>query len=114
MRRPIANRNVLYTIEDGVLLQTVSGDRSYHHRCALDVFENVVWAMGEISIEGKGTSTIELATHCRTPFSQTSVALEFLKERGLVDVRHRRCYPACADLHLHAMIEFHALREEIS
>ncbi len=40
------------------------------------------------------------------------MALEFLKERGLVEVRHRRCYPASNSVHLDAMVEFHALREE--
>jgi hypothetical protein len=41
-----------------------------------------------------------------------NVALEFLKERGLVDVRHRRCYPSTRHTHLDAMVEFHALAEE--
>jgi predicted transcriptional regulator len=45
-------------------------------------------------------------------FTQVNVALEFLKERGIVDVRHRRCYPGTRDVHLDAMIEFHALAEE--
>jgi len=37
------------------------------------------------------------------------VALEFLKERGLVEVRHRHCYPATEDVYLDAMVEYHAL-----
>jgi hypothetical protein len=40
------------------------------------------------------------------------VALEFLKERGIMEVRHRRCYPASKSVHLDAMTEFFALAEE--
>jgi hypothetical protein len=43
-----------------------------------------------------------------------NVSLEFLKERGLVEVRHRRCYPATKHTHLDAMVEFHALAEQCS
>ncbi len=45
------------------------------------------------------------------PFTQVNVALEFLKERGLVDVRHRRCFPATLDVYLDAMVEYHALAD---
>jgi hypothetical protein len=41
-----------------------------------------------------------------------NVALEFLKERGLVEVRHRRCYPASPDVYLDAMVEYLALEHQ--
>ena len=55
---------------------------------------------------------MQIARKEHLPFTQVNVALEFLKERGIVDVRHRRCYPATESVHLDAMVEWHALREE--
>jgi hypothetical protein len=45
-------------------------------------------------------------------FTQVDVAFAFLHERGIIDRRHRRNYPASSSVHLDAMIEWHALREE--
>ena len=65
--------------------------------------------MGETPAEGRGTTLIDVVGREDLPFTQVNVALEFLKERGLVEVRHRRCYPATKHTHLDAMVEFHAL-----
>ena len=43
------------------------------------------------------------------PCTQAAITLAFLKERGCVVVRHRRCYPASNFLVEDALIEFHAL-----
>jgi hypothetical protein len=43
------------------------------------------------------------------PCTQAAVALAFLKERGCIDVRRKRSYPASAILVEDALIEFHAL-----
>jgi hypothetical protein len=40
------------------------------------------------------------------------VALAFLYERGIIDRRHRRNDPASCSVRLHAMIEWHALRQK--
>jgi hypothetical protein len=67
--------------------------------------------LGATPREGGGTSVARLARQERLPFTQINVALEFLKERGIVDVRHRHCYPATEDVYLDAMVEYHALAE---
>ena len=116
MKTNLKNRNVQFTHEDGCLVRTVTADagdgRTYTHRCSKDIFETVAWAIEELPREGAGTTLMEIARQGNLPFTQVNVTLEFLKERGIVDVRHRRCYPATSSVHLDAMVEFHALAEE--
>ena len=45
------------------------------------------------------------------PYTQVNVALEFLKERGCVEARGRRTYPASKATFEDAMVEFHFLAE---
>ena len=88
----------------------MGGPRSYTHRCSRRAFEAVAHLLAETPAEGEGTALGDIAEREQLAFTQANVALEFLKERGLVEVRHRRCYPAtCGDLYLDAMVEFHAL-----
>jgi hypothetical protein len=115
-----SRRDVRFTAEDGYLVRTVticgraSGPRTYTHRCTKRAFESVAHALAETPAEGQGTSLGDIAEREQLPFTQANVALEFLKERGLVDVRHRRCCPAsCGDLYLDAMVEFYALAEKL-
>jgi hypothetical protein len=110
----LKDRDVRFFVQDGHLVRTVTaaaGDgRSYTHRCTKASFEKVAHAVAETPPEGEGTALGAVARRERIPFTQANVALEFLKERGLVDVRHRRCYPAGGgDVYLDAMVEFHAL-----
>ena len=116
MKTNIRKRDVRFTVQDGCLVRTVAGDagdgRTYTHRCAKAVFETVGWAVEELPREGGGTTLMMIARQENLPFTQVNVALEFMKERGLVDVRHRRCYPATRDVYLDAMVEYHALAEE--
>jgi hypothetical protein len=72
----------------------------------------VAHAIAETPAEGEGTTLILLARTEALAYTQVNVALEFLKERGIVDVRHRRCYPATRETYLDAMVEFCALAEE--
>ena len=113
MNDHLRNRDVQFIVEDGCLVRTVNGagGRSYTHRCSKDAFEKVAHAVEETPAEGEGTSLIDVVGREDLPFTQVNVALEFLKERGLVDVRHRRCYPATRHTHLDAMVEFYALAE---
>ena len=113
MNEHLKERDVRFTVEDGDLVRTVTGagGRSYIHRCSKAAFEKVAHAVEETPAEGEGTSLIDVVGREDLPFTQVNVALEFLKERGLVDVRHRRCYPATRHTHLDAMVEFHALAE---
>lgn len=116
MKTTLKNRQARFYIEDGCLLQTVTaggGDnRTYTHRCSKATFEKVAHAIGETAAQGDGTSMTQIARQENVTFTQTNVAMEFLKERGIVDVRHRRSYPATKDVYLDAMVEFHALAEE--
>ena len=116
MRTKLQNRDVQFRFEDGCLVRTVveggADGRTYTHRCGKEAFETVAHAINETPAEGEGTTLTVLARHENVAYTQVNVALEFLKERGLVDVRHRRCYPATRDVYLDAMVEFHALAEE--
>jgi hypothetical protein len=118
MRRPLTQRELAFAVIDGHLVRTVtgnradSGPRTYTHRCERQVFETVAHAVHETPEQGEGTTLQAIARQERLPCTQVNVALEFLKERGRIDVRGRRCYPATADTHLDAMIEFHALAEQ--
>jgi DNA-binding IclR family transcriptional regulator len=76
------------------------------------VYEKVAWALEETPAEGDGTGIEEIALKENLPHTQVHVALQFMDERGLVDRRHRRNYPATPAVHLDAMLEWHALREK--
>lgn len=114
MRRSIPNRDITFRHEDGCLVRTVAGadGRAYTHRCSLDVFEKVAWVLEETPAEGNGVAIGEIAAAESLPHTQVDVTLAFLHERGIIDRRHRRNYPASTSVHLDAMVEWHALREE--
>jgi hypothetical protein len=115
MKTNLKNRSVVFFVRDGCLVRIVAADtgdgRTYTHRCPKRAFETVAHAISETPKEGDGTSLMQIARRETLPSTQVNVALEFLKERGLVDVRHRRCYPATADVYLDAMVEYHALAD---
>lgn len=114
MRRSIRDRQIVFRHEDGCLVRTVTGadGRSYTHRCELAVYEKVAWAIQETPAEGNGITLGEIAAAEDVPHTQVDVTLAFLHERGIIDRRHRRNYPASDSAHLNAMIEWHALREK--
>jgi hypothetical protein len=115
MRERLEQRDVRYRVEDGDLVRLVNGAgaRGYEHRCSLKTYETVAHAVAETPAQGEGTSLTDVVRREGLPYTQVNVALEFLKERGIVEVRHRRCYPATGgDVYLDAMCEFHALVEE--
>src|ERR1041384_7289116 len=114
MKTNLPNREVRFSVEDGELVRTVSSSdgRTYRHRCTLQNFETVAHAVNETPDEGEGITLLQIVRQEKLPFTQVDLVLAFLKERGLVDVRHRRCYAGSRDVYLDAMVEFHALREE--
>lgn len=115
MKANLRQRDVAFTVQNECLLRTVTGSegdrRTYTHRCTRRTYETVAHAIEETSADGEGTTLLVIARQEDLPFSQVNVALEFLKERGLVDVRCRRSYPATGSTHLDAMVEFYALAE---
>ncbi|MGB7549651.1 MAG: hypothetical protein WBM14_18095 [Terracidiphilus sp.] len=116
MKTKPKNRKVRFMHKDGCLVRIVTahagGGRTYPYRCTKDIFETVAWAMAETPREGPGATPMQIARRENLPFTQVTVALEFLKERGIVEVRQRRCYPATSSAYLDAMVEWHALAEE--
>ena len=99
-----------FAVEDGHLVRTVvrKDGSTYQHRCSMDAYKEVVHYLDEHA--EAGVTTNELWDGLPdVPCTQASVALAFLKERGCVEVRWRRCYPASGILFEDAMIEFHAL-----
>ena len=111
----LRNRDVRYDVQDWYLVRTVTGrsgdGRGYCHRCAKTTYETVAHAVEETPADGEGTTADRIARQEDLPFTQANVAMEFLKDRGVVNVRYRRCYPATLDAPLDAMIEFYALAE---
>lgn len=116
MRTNIRQRDVSFYVQDGHLVRKVTGargdGRSYCHRCTERNFETLAHAVEETPANGEGTTAELIVQQEDLPFTQANVAMEFLKERGVVDVRHRQCYPATGNAYLDAMIEYHALAEE--
>jgi hypothetical protein len=109
-------RDVTFAVVDGLLVRTVTfpGGRAYRHRCSPQSYEAVARAVDECPADGGDGLVLEqLAKGLDLPFTQANVALEFLKERGVVVTRGRRNHPAGGGVaYEHAMCEFHALREE--
>ena len=83
--------------------------RPYQHRCPLASFEQVTHAIDEVGDEGFTLET--LVEREGPPFTQVAVALALLKERGIIETRYRRNYPATGCVHLDAMTEYWALAE---
>lgn len=83
--------------------------RDYVHRCTRDIFREVAFTIEE---SAAGGMTLEdLVAAMDAPYTQVNVALAFMKERGCVEVRRRRTYPASAALYEDAMTEFMYLAE---
>ncbi|MEM6503905.1 MAG: hypothetical protein AAF711_00410 [Planctomycetota bacterium] len=107
------NRVVNFDVVDDHLEMKVAfpdaPDRSYVHRCTRDNFREVASTIEE---NAAGGMTLEdLVVAMDAPYTQVNVALSFMKERGCVEVRRRRSYPASGQLYEDAMIEFMFLAE---
>ena len=81
----------------------------YEHRCPRSAFEEIAHAAEEMRT-GITLDRIQAATGL--PFTQIAVAIAFMKERGCLAPEHGRTHAAPEGLHLDAMTEFQALREE--
>lgn len=111
MRRSSRGRKVSYEVINGVLEQKVSfpDGHSYIHRCTGESFETMAHAIEEAGSEG--FSLEQLVEQEDLPSSQADVALAFLKDRGHVEVRCRRCYAASGYTFEDAMVTFCFLEE---
>jgi hypothetical protein len=100
-----------FEVADDHLVRKVVPRRGkpYEHRCPRASFERIAHAADENGEQGFTLET--LAEHEDLPSTQAAVALAFLRERGILDVRHRRNYAATHSVHLDAMTEYYALAE---
>jgi hypothetical protein len=105
-----AERQCEFRIVRDVLVRTVTWQdgRSYQHSCTLQSFADVARFIEEHASDG--VTTNELWDQLEdTPCTQATVALEFLKDRGCVDVERRRCFPTSDCFFEDALCEWHAL-----
>ncbi len=79
-------------------------ERNYTHRCTRDVFREVAYAIEDHA--AGGTTLEQIVDAIDAPYTQVNVALAFMKERGCVEIRHRRTFPASDIVYEDAMIEF--------
>jgi hypothetical protein len=95
-----------FAVVDDHLVRSVTPARGrpYEHRCSRDTFREVLWAGEDLACGG--FTLEEIAGHANLPHTQVAVALAFLKERGCVETRHRRSYPADRCFYEDGMIEF--------
>jgi len=112
MRSQYRNPDVRYEVFNGHLVRTVTAPdgRSYTHRCPRDAYAAVADTMQSVGEAGATTKTLVAALGL--PYTQVSVALEFLRERGCIKTHCRRGYPASTFVFEDAMIEYFALGQE--
>jgi len=105
-----ADRQCEFRIVDGVMYRTVvlTDGRSYRHTCTFESFADVARFIDDNA--AKGVTTTDLWDDLEeTPCTQATVALEFLKDRGCVNVERRRCWPASDSFFEDALCEWHSL-----
>jgi hypothetical protein len=111
--QPIDGPNETFSVRESVLTRSVVPKRGtpYQHTCDKDVFEAVAHAIDELN--GASFTYEEVRQTLDAPFTQVAVAIAFLRERGMIaTAQRRRSVAATDDVHLDAIIEWHALREE--
>ena len=108
MPRPHRQRDVTFRVQDDHLEMHIAfpkqPNRNYVHRCSRDIFREVAYAIEDHA--AGGTTLEQIVDAIDAPYTQVNVALAFMKERGCVEVRHRRTFPASDIVYEDAMIEF--------
>jgi len=112
-----ATRNETFEVFDDHLVRKVVPVRGqpYEHRCPRAAFEQIAHAAEELGEAGFTLEAIvdyERRAGRDVTFTNVAVALAFLRERSVLDVRYRRNYAASTCLFEDAMTEYHALAEE--
>jgi hypothetical protein len=107
------NREITFDVVDDYLEMKVTfpdaPNRGYLHRCARDTFREVAFTIEEHA--AGGVTLEDLVAAMDAPYTQVNVALAFIKERGCVEVRRRRSYPASGHIYEDAMTEYTYLAE---
>jgi hypothetical protein len=109
-------RNEAFEVIDDHLIRKVVPRRGepYEHRCPKASFEQIAHAVEELGEQGFTLESLlqyERNADRDVTFTNVAVALAFLRERGILDVRYRRNYAATPCAHLDAMTEYFALAE---
>lgn len=101
-----------FGVSDGCLVRTVvpARGRPYEHRCQVATLEQVAHAVDESC--GAGLTLQMVVEREDLPWTQVAVALAFMRERGIVEVRHRKNHAATRAAHLDAMTEYWALAQD--
>ena len=105
-------RDIRYERTGDLLVRTVvTAKTRYRHTCTVAVLETTAHAIDEDRAGGGRGLTLTLIAEAEgLPYTQVNVALEFMKERGCVNVVFgRRSVPASCFLTEDGLIEFHAL-----
>jgi hypothetical protein len=107
-----SQREIVFEVRRGRLVRHVRlrDGRSYSHFCSREVLEQVAAVIEEHGDAGTTTNELWEALP-NAPCTQATVALAFLKDRGLVEVEVRRSFAASRTLVEDAMIEFYLLAE---
>lgn len=106
-----------FAVEFGSLVRRVVPKRGqpYEHRCPSVLFAQIAHAAQELGERGFSLSSLleyERSAGRDVSFTNVAVALAFLRERGILEVIHRRNYASTEGTHLDAMTEYHALAEQ--
>jgi hypothetical protein len=109
-------RDETFEVLDDHLVRKVVPVRGqpYEHRCPRVAFEQIAHAAEELGDQGLTLESLvayERNAGRDVTFTNVAVALAFLRERGILNVRYRRNYAATTSVHLDAMTEYHALAE---
>jgi len=102
-------------LDDHLVRQVVPArGQPYEHRCPRAAFEQIAHAAEELGEQGFTLESLleyERTAGRDVTFTNVAVALAFLRERSILDVRYRRNHAATTSVHLDAMTEYHALAE---
>ncbi len=109
-------RSETFEVFDDHLIRKVVPARGqpYEHRCPRASFEQIAHAAEELGERGFTLESLvdyERRAGRDVTFTNVAVALAFLRERSILEVRYRRNYAATASVHLDAMTEYWALAE---
>ena len=112
MNTSVPDRRRRFAVIEGklVIYGRPRSGKDYEHACELAVLEEVAHTIDELG--GASFTGEELARQTGQPSTQVFTALALLYDRGIIETtRGRRKVPASIDVHLDAMIEYHALAE---
>src|SRR5690554_2299326 len=113
MRRTTENRHMKFRGTRGGALERevkLADGREYTHRCSQQAFEQIAAHLDDHADDS--FTVFGIAELLDIPYTQATVAIDLLDERGMLTTEGRRRYVAegyKSAFYEHAMTEFHAL-----